>query len=184
MKPLLLIGCGGHARSVIDLIETEGQWHIQGLVGLPDPTSLPDMEPPDAARSLRRALASLHGLEAELQRAQEGRIWARVNEEQERRGRAEAERDRLHNEVERITAELNSRNRRVAAERNELLHLCYTVKELRAKAQTYDARSGRKFFEVEPLAEECERLRAELAAQIDETAKRSGGCCARRRATA
>ena len=36
MKPLLLIGCGGHARSVIDLIEAEGKWQIQGLVGLPD----------------------------------------------------------------------------------------------------------------------------------------------------
>jgi sugar O-acyltransferase (sialic acid O-acetyltransferase NeuD family) len=34
MKPLLLIGCGGHARSLIDLIESIGQWHIHGLVGL------------------------------------------------------------------------------------------------------------------------------------------------------
>jgi len=36
MKPLLLLGCGGHARSLIDLIETEGQWRIHGLVGLPE----------------------------------------------------------------------------------------------------------------------------------------------------
>ena len=36
MKPLLLIGCGGHARSLIDLIETIDQWRIHGLVGLPD----------------------------------------------------------------------------------------------------------------------------------------------------
>ena len=36
MKPLLLIGCGGHARSLIDLIEAGGQWRILGLVGLPD----------------------------------------------------------------------------------------------------------------------------------------------------
>jgi sugar O-acyltransferase (sialic acid O-acetyltransferase NeuD family) len=35
MKPLLLIGCGGHARSLIDVIETSGQWRIDGLVGLP-----------------------------------------------------------------------------------------------------------------------------------------------------
>jgi sugar O-acyltransferase (sialic acid O-acetyltransferase NeuD family) len=34
--PLLLIGCGGHARSLIDLIESTGQWHIHGLVGSPD----------------------------------------------------------------------------------------------------------------------------------------------------
>ncbi len=36
MKSLLLIGCGGHARSLIDLIESIGQWHIHGLVGLPE----------------------------------------------------------------------------------------------------------------------------------------------------
>ena len=36
MTPLLLIGCGGHARSLIDLIEAEGRWRVQGLVGLPN----------------------------------------------------------------------------------------------------------------------------------------------------
>ena len=36
MKPLLLLGCGGHAHSLIDLIESTGQWHIHGLVGLPE----------------------------------------------------------------------------------------------------------------------------------------------------
>ena len=36
MKPLLLVGCGGHARSRINLVETEGQWRIHGLLGLPD----------------------------------------------------------------------------------------------------------------------------------------------------
>ena len=36
MKPLLLIGCGGHARSLIELIESAGIWKIQGLVGLPE----------------------------------------------------------------------------------------------------------------------------------------------------
>ena len=35
MKPLLLIGCGGHARSLIDVIEAGGQGRIHGLVGLP-----------------------------------------------------------------------------------------------------------------------------------------------------
>lgn len=34
-EPLLLIGCGGHARSLIDVVENSGQWHVQGLVGLP-----------------------------------------------------------------------------------------------------------------------------------------------------
>ena len=34
MKPLLLIGCGGHARSLIELIESAEEWQIYGLVGL------------------------------------------------------------------------------------------------------------------------------------------------------
>jgi sugar O-acyltransferase (sialic acid O-acetyltransferase NeuD family) len=35
MKSLLLIGCGGHARSLIDLVESTNDWQIHGLVGLP-----------------------------------------------------------------------------------------------------------------------------------------------------
>jgi sugar O-acyltransferase (sialic acid O-acetyltransferase NeuD family) len=35
-KPLLLLGCGGHARSMIDVVEASGRWHVLGLVGLPD----------------------------------------------------------------------------------------------------------------------------------------------------
>jgi sugar O-acyltransferase (sialic acid O-acetyltransferase NeuD family) len=33
-QPLLLIGCGGHARSLIDVVESSGHWHVFGLVGL------------------------------------------------------------------------------------------------------------------------------------------------------
>ena len=36
MKSLLLIGCGGHARSLIELIESASDWQIYGLVGLPE----------------------------------------------------------------------------------------------------------------------------------------------------
>ena len=36
MKPVLLIGCGGHARSLIELIESAADWWIYGLVGLPE----------------------------------------------------------------------------------------------------------------------------------------------------
>jgi sugar O-acyltransferase (sialic acid O-acetyltransferase NeuD family) len=34
MNSILLIGSGGHARSLIDLIETSSHWDIYGLVGL------------------------------------------------------------------------------------------------------------------------------------------------------
>lgn len=36
MKSLLLIGCGGHARSLIELIESASDWRIHGLVGVLD----------------------------------------------------------------------------------------------------------------------------------------------------
>jgi len=36
MQSLLIIGCGGHARSLIELIESAADWRIHGLVGLPE----------------------------------------------------------------------------------------------------------------------------------------------------
>lgn len=35
-KPVLLVGCGGHSRSLIDVIEAEDKWEIVGLIGLPE----------------------------------------------------------------------------------------------------------------------------------------------------
>ena len=35
-KPVLLLGCGGHARSVIDLVESSSDWCVYGLVGRKD----------------------------------------------------------------------------------------------------------------------------------------------------
>ena len=35
-EPLLLIGCGGHARALIDVVESSHAWHVLGLVGLPE----------------------------------------------------------------------------------------------------------------------------------------------------
>jgi sugar O-acyltransferase (sialic acid O-acetyltransferase NeuD family) len=34
--PILLLGAGGHARACIDVIEQQGVFEVQGLVGLPD----------------------------------------------------------------------------------------------------------------------------------------------------
>lgn len=33
---ILLIGCGGHAKSVIDIVENTLEWSIFGLIGLPE----------------------------------------------------------------------------------------------------------------------------------------------------
>jgi len=35
-KPLLLVGCGGHARALIDVVESGKKWQIWGLVGTPE----------------------------------------------------------------------------------------------------------------------------------------------------
>jgi sugar O-acyltransferase (sialic acid O-acetyltransferase NeuD family) len=35
-EPLLMIGSGGHARSLIDVVESSSRWHVLGLVGLPE----------------------------------------------------------------------------------------------------------------------------------------------------
>ena len=34
MKPILLIGCGGHAKSVVEIIESSNDWCVAGFVGL------------------------------------------------------------------------------------------------------------------------------------------------------
>ena len=34
MNKILLVGCGGHAKSVIDIVESSENWQIGGLVGL------------------------------------------------------------------------------------------------------------------------------------------------------
>ncbi len=36
MDKIIIIGCGGHARSIIDLIESSKEWEIKGLVGQPN----------------------------------------------------------------------------------------------------------------------------------------------------
>lgn len=34
MNPLILVGAGGHARSIIDIVESNNDWEIYGLVGI------------------------------------------------------------------------------------------------------------------------------------------------------
>jgi hypothetical protein len=67
--------------------------------------------------STKEAVAVRADLEAELQRTREGRIWARVREEETRRGRAEEESSRLQAEVERLLSVLNARSQTVSAEK-------------------------------------------------------------------
>ena len=36
MKDLILLGCGGHAKSCVDVIEAEGKYRILGLIDAPE----------------------------------------------------------------------------------------------------------------------------------------------------
>ena len=54
------------------------------------------------------------------------------------------------------------RNHKTSGEKQELSYLRYRVKELEEKNATYNARSNRKFFDVEPLAEENDALRVRI----------------------
>lgn len=66
--PLLLVGAGGHARACMDVIELEGRYSVQGLVGLPDevgttilgvPVLGTDQELPSLARRFGAALVTV-----------------------------------------------------------------------------------------------------------------------------
>eukprot|EP00966_Prymnesium_polylepis_P325229 7381210-Prymnesium_polylepis.1 len=116
--------------------------------------------------STKEQAATLSQLEAELQRARDGRVWARVREEEVRRGRAEEESARLQHDVDRLLSEANGRSREHAAEKQELKYLRHRVKELQEKVALCDLKSNRKFFEVEPIAEENDQLRRRIEKQV------------------
>jgi len=68
MKSLLVIGCGGHAKSVIDIIESTKLWEISGLIGLQHevgssvlgyPIIGTDLDLPDLRRSVDSAVLAL-----------------------------------------------------------------------------------------------------------------------------
>jgi sugar O-acyltransferase (sialic acid O-acetyltransferase NeuD family) len=85
-EPLLLIGCGGHARSLIDVVESSGHWHVLGLVGLADqvgetrlgyPVVGSDRDLPSLRERCNHAMLAVgqiglsrqrHGLASELER--------------------------------------------------------------------------------------------------------------------
>ena len=101
--------------------------------------------------------------EAEAARTRDhSRAWARVREEQARSERAEAARAELEARVEELEARLGSRDAARQAEHQELLTLRGRVKELRKKVEDYQARSNRRWMEVDPLMEENEGLRQQI----------------------
>ena len=34
MEKIVILGCGGHAKAIVDIVESTRQWKIEGLIGL------------------------------------------------------------------------------------------------------------------------------------------------------
>lgn len=116
--------------------------------------------------SAKEAAAAEADLERERDKQREGRAWACVREERVRRGRAEEESARLRAEVDSLIGEASGRSRQHAAEKEQLKYLRHRVKVLEEKVASYEVKANRKFFEVEPVVEENDRLRGKIDAQV------------------
>ena len=158
---LLLLGEARRERVAADELITE----LQGEL-----VQLKRARRRDGARkTLQAAEAARLEAEEEVARVQDhGRAWRRVREEEARAARAEAARDDARRLVDEQRAQLSSRDASRSAEHQEVLNLRARNKVLREKLETYEARSNRCFFEIDPLSEENERLRHELNEQSGE----------------
>jgi hypothetical protein len=94
-----------------------------------------------------------------------------VREEQARADQAEAARDEALCRIDELEQQLLAqRSAGGAAEHQELLAARGRVKDLREKVESYQARSNRRFFDIDPVQEENQRLRQELA-QLEEATR-------------
>eukprot|EP00965_Chrysotila_dentata_P231852 6198599-Pleurochrysis_carterae.AAC.2 len=83
-----------------------------------------------AARAANKEnAAAVSELEAQVQRLNEGRIWARVREEEKKRMQSEEARRVLQEQVDQQAKELPSRSQKFAKERQELANLRFRCKE-------------------------------------------------------
>ena len=120
----------------------------------------------EAATVEQEAAVIREAAEAEVARVRDhGRAWAKVREAEAHAASTKASRDEVRQRVAELEGQLSSRSRARAAEYAELLTLRGRVKELREKVESYQARSTRRFFELDPIAEENQRLRQQLVQQ-------------------
>ena len=91
-----------------------------------------------ALRAEGKGAAEAHSaLESELEKARSGRVWAKVHEEEQRRLRAEAVRDEMIREVDRVNTLLNERNSATAHEKQQLAYYRFRAQELEKKVSGY-----------------------------------------------
>jgi hypothetical protein len=135
-----------------------------------------------AVHSDEEAAAAKADAEAEVARVKaHGRAWAKVHEAEARCSSVTAELDQARERIVELEARASSRSQGRAAEHDELITLRARVKELRAKVETYHARSQRRFYEFDPIAEENQELRQRLERHEVWRRGSSSTSCARRR---
>jgi len=100
-----------------------------------------------------------------------GRPWILMREHAARAGRAEAELETALDLVADLKEELAARNHGRASEHEQLIYLRRRTEELQAKLEQHHSRSNTGFAELEPLVEENEALRTEVAEACAEAAK-------------
>eukprot|EP00966_Prymnesium_polylepis_P085909 1988175-Prymnesium_polylepis.1 len=121
------------------------------------------------------AAAAKAAAEVEVARVKEhGRAWAKVREAEARCSSVAGELDQARERVLKLEAQASSRSQGRAAEHDELLTLRGRVKELRAKVDTYQARTQRRFYDVDPMAEENQELRERLERRDAEAREQLG----------
>jgi hypothetical protein len=105
-------------------------------------------------------------LEGEVERLQNGGVWSAVESERKRACELDAEladlRSTSATEIDELRTAAHGRSAETAARKQELKYLRHEVKELRAKNDSYDVRSQRKFFYVDPIMEDNQALRSRL----------------------
>eukprot|EP00965_Chrysotila_dentata_P163947 5412581-Pleurochrysis_carterae.AAC.1 len=67
----------------------------------------------------------------------------------------------LQEQVEGLQQQLSALSQKVATERQELTNLRFRCKAYVEKVEGYQVKSNRKLFDVDPMAEEVEELKAE-----------------------
>ncbi|EOD05234.1 hypothetical protein EMIHUDRAFT_198838 [Emiliania huxleyi CCMP1516] len=122
----------------------------------------------------RQAVAAADEAASELERAMSGRVWSAVREADARREAAEKRCNDLQDELEELQQQLGSRSQSRQRDAEQLKYFKKRTEDLQAKIAAYDMRANRRFYDIEPIAEENALLREQLAEARAEAAKYKG----------
>eukprot|EP00965_Chrysotila_dentata_P009330 303949-Pleurochrysis_carterae.AAC.1 len=126
-----------------------------------------------AARGANKENATaVSELEAQVQRLNEGRIWARIRTEETKRMQAEEACRVLQEQVDQQANELSSRSQNAAKERQELANLRFRCKEY--VGRKLPGALQPQVLRREPMAAGIEELKAENQRLRDEITELKG----------